>query len=406
MYKHFEMEFFVGNRQRLRQLFTGTAPIVLTANGLMQRNSDVNFPFRQDSNFWYLTGVPNADVILVIDKDKEYLILPAREAIMETFEGAIDPVVLAQTSGIQTIYEQEEGWKVLGKRLNKARHIATVPAPPSYVDFYGFYTNPARAALLERIKTHNEGIELLDIQPHLTRQRAIKQAPEMAALKEAIAITIKGIKRAQRRTNKFEYDIEATLTATYRTSGGADHGWPPIVASGARACTIHHMDNNGAIDPKDMIIIDTGAAVDNYTADIARSFVQSTPSKRQRQVYEAVQAAQQHALGLLRPGVMMKDYEQAMEQYMGEKLRELGLIKTIDRDNVRKYFPHATSHFLGLDPHDAGDYQQPLEAGMVLAVEPGIYIPEEGLGVRLEDNVLITPKGNQVLTASLPQRLH
>lgn len=396
----------MGNRQRLRQLFTGTAPIVLTANGLLQRNSDVSYPFRQDSNFWYLTGVSDPDVILVIDKDKEYLILPEYDTSKEIFDGAINADELRKLSGIETIFRQEEGWKALGKRLKKSHHVATVTVPPAYVDHYGFYTNPARATLLHKIKEHNEEIEALDLQPHLVKMRAIKQPAELAAIKDAIAITSKAIKKAQRRKHKFEYQIEACITEAFRSSRGADHGWPPVIAAGKRACTIHHMENNGAIGAKDLIIVDVGAAVDNYNADITRSYTQGAPTKRQKQVYAAVKSVQEYAYELLKPGTILKEYEKTVAHYMGEKLRELGLIKIIETDEVRKYFPHATSHFLGLDVHDVGDYQQPLEAGMVLTVEPGIYIPKEGLGVRLEDDVLITPTGCKVLTDSLPQRLH
>jgi Xaa-Pro aminopeptidase len=155
----------------------------------------------------------------------------------------------------------------------------------------------------------------------------------------------------------------------------------------------------------ELIVIDIGAEVEHYAADITRTISLKTVSRRQRSVHEAVQEIQRQAIELLKPGVLMKDYEQNIEQLMGEKLRELGLIKSITHEAVRHYYPHATSHFLGLNVHDAGDYNRPLEPGVVLTVEPGIYIPEEGIGVRIEDDLLITPKGNKILSNKLSRQL-
>src|SRR5690606_4788889 len=157
------------------------------------------------------------------------------------------------------------------------------------------------------------------------------------------------------------------------------------------ACVIHNMDNNDPIKTGDLLVLDVGAEVENYSADITRTLAPGgKASKRQKAVYAAVLAVQDYAFSLVKPGALLKDNEQKVEQFMGEKLRELGLIKSIDRDSVRQYFPHATSHFLGLDVHDVGDYSQPLAPGMVLTVEPGIYISDEAIGVRIEDDLLVT----------------
>jgi Xaa-Pro aminopeptidase len=155
-----------------------------------------------------------------------------------------------------------------------------------------------------------------------------------------------------------------------------------------------------------LLILDVGAEVEHYAADITRTFsLSGRPSSRQQAVHAAVSEVQQYAFSLLKPGVMMREYEQQIEQFMGEKLRELGLIKTIEHDEVRKFYPHATSHFLGLNVHDVGEYDRPFEAGEVLTVEPGIYIQQEGIGVRVEDDVLLTPNGIKILTDKLPRAL-
>ncbi len=178
------------------------------------------------------------------------------------------------------------------------------------------------------------------------------------------------------------------------------------MANGQRAVTLHNVENNGSLDGAETTVLDVGAEVCHYAADITRTVMAKKPSQRQQAVYDAVLDVQEFALGMLKPGTVLKEYEQKVEHYMGEKLTALGLIDDTSHEAVRKYYPHATSHFLGLDVHDVGDYTLPLEPGMVLTCEPGIYIPEEGIGVRIEDDILITENGHKVLSAGLPSRLY
>lgn len=406
----FGVEFFVGNRQKLRQLFTGTAPIVLSANGRLQRASDEAYTFHQDRSFWYLTGISEPDVLLVMDKDKEYLIVPEREAVREAFDGAVDNELLSAVSGVQEVVGLKEGWKRLELRLKKVQHVATLAALQTYMDSWGMYSNPARAALIRRIKEVNQDIELLDLRQHLAKMRMVKQPEEIVAIQQAVDITIDTLKDVTKPATLakygFEYELEADITRGFRRRGASGHAFDPIVASGKRACTLHNVANNHALASDELVVIDVGAEMHHYAADITRTkSLGGKPSRRQEQVFGAVLEAQQYAFSLLKPGVILRDYEKQMEQFVGEKLRELGLIKTIDKESVRRYFPHATSHFLGLDVHDVGDYDQPLEPNMVLTVEPGIYIPEESIGIRLEDDILITEAGNEILSAKLPSQL-
>ena len=154
MESRFTSQFFAGNRQRLRELFTGTAPIVITANGLLQRGGDSAYSFTQDASFWYLTGIDQPDLLLVMDRDKEYLIVPARSSSREAFDGAIDHDKLRQQSGIRTIYDDAAGWEQLTNRLKKVKHVATVAPAPAYIEALGLYTNPARAVLLQLSLIH------------------------------------------------------------------------------------------------------------------------------------------------------------------------------------------------------------------------------------------------------------
>src|SRR6185312_5850689 len=239
--------------------------------------------------------------------------------------------------------------------------------------------------------------------------RMIKQPPELEAMQLAIDVTIATIKETIRpaRLGKYayEYEVEAELTRGFRRRGAAGHSFEPIVAGGERACTLHNVANDSALAAGELVIIDTGAEVEHYAADITRTISLGAPSRRQQAVHAAVVEVQRFALQLLAPGVLLADYEQQVMHFMGEKLRELGLIKSISQESVRKYYPHGTSHFIGLNVHDAGDYERPLEPGVVVSCEPGIYIPAEGIGVRIEDDVLITARGNKVMTKRLSKEL-
>lgn len=409
MNSYFDSDFYSGNRQRLKDLFTGTAPIVVTANGLLQRGGDSSFAFAQDANFWYLTGIDEPDLVLVMDRDKEYLIVPTRSSSRQAFDGVLNPNELTKSSGVKTVLDEEAGWEQLRNRLKKVKHVATIASPPPYIDAYGIYTNPARASLVHRLKAEKDDLELLDLSPHISRLRMIKQEPEIEAIQQAIDITIASIKAsfsaAKLSKYSYEYEIEAQIAKGFRSRGATGHAFAPIIASGERACTLHYVDNSGQLSADELLVTDVGAELEHYAADITRTFALGVPSARQLAVHAAVMEVQDYAFGLLKPGVLLREYEQLVEHFMGEKLRDLGLIKTIEHDAIRKYYPHATSHFLGLNVHDVGDYDRPLESGVVLTVEPGIYITDEGIGIRIEDDVLIGKKGIKILSRKLSRDL-
>jgi Xaa-Pro aminopeptidase len=405
----FDSEFFAGNRAKLKALFVGSAPIVISANGLLQQSMDTTFPFKQDGNFWYLTGINQPDILLVMDKDKEYLIVPEQSQSKQDFDGAIDKVELSRISGISKVLDQKTGWKQLSSRIAKVKHLATLSPSPTYIEQLGFYTNPARQQLVDRLKEINPQIEMLDLRQHFAKMRMVKQPAELKAIEQAIAITVDSVKYLKSKLAKYddEYQIDADLTYRFKSKHRTSHGFTPIIASGQNACVIHYVRNSGPIEPKGLILFDVGAEFENYSADISRTYSYSgEPSKRQKQIYQAVLEVQDYAISLLKPGVILHDYEDKIEQYMGEKLRTLGLIKNVEHSEIRKYFPHSTSHHLGFDVHDLGLYDQPLEPGNVITVEPGIYVPEEGIGVRIEDDILITEAGVKVLTEKLLRGLN
>lgn len=405
----FSSDFFVQNRQRLRTSLADDRPVVMTANGLLQRGADSAYQFSQDANFWYLTGIEEPDVTLVMDGDREFLIAPTREATRETFDGAIDAASLAARSGITDIQDEINGWNRLDGLLTGRPAVATLASAPMYIAELGMYANPARARLLKRLHKHVAELEVVDVRPEIARLRMRKQPPELAAIQTAIDITSETLNQlltaAKLSRYGYEYHLEADITRGFRVGGASGHAFEPIVAGGQRACTLHNVANTAPLAKGELVVCDVGAEVSHYAADITRTVSKGKPTARQQVVYQAVLESQQFALELLKPGIQLRSYEQKVAKFVGRQLKQLGLIKTLDHDAIRKYFPHATSHFMGLNVHDVGDYEQPLPAGVVITCEPGIYIPEEGIGVRLEDDVLITPQGNQVLSTGCHKEL-
>ena len=403
----FTSEFFSGNRHKLLET-TGAELIVLTANGLLQRSADDTFQFRQDSNFFYLTGINEKDFLLVISKENTFLIESKPSEYRSIMELNYDKKELKVISGIDDIQDYHTGWTRLDVLLKKYKKAHTITPAESYIEHFGFYTNPARATLLNELKKHRK-LELIDIRKNLARQRQIKQPVELHTIQQAIDITAKALKNVHKKlaSYKYEYEAAADLTREFMRRGAMNHAFHPIVASGKHATVIHNFGNNGAIVKAELLLFDVGAEMNNYSADISRTYSISTPTKRQQAVYDAVLRVQKQAMRLLKPGVHMREYEKQVDKIMAIELKKLGLITdTNDKKKLKKYYPHLTSHFLGLDTHDAADYDMPLEPGMVLTVEPGIYIPEESIGVRIEDDVLITKTGIKILSSGLPTTLN
>jgi Xaa-Pro aminopeptidase len=405
----FTSEFFINNRTRLKQTAETTAPVVITANGLLQSGGDTSYPFNQDASFWYLTGCDMPDVILVCHPDGDYLIVPSRAGSRVDFDGQIDHQRLAKVSGIKLILDETKGWQLLNDQLNKAKQVATLVAAPVYIKAFGMYTNPARQTLIEKLKLNRRQFNVLDLTREIAQLRVIKQPTEIIAIQKAVDITIASLEHIQKRAKAgayhFEYEVEAELNRDFRRLGGRGHAFAPIVAGGIRACTLHNVQNDGQLQPSELLLCDVGADYQHYAADLTRTFSIGVPTNRQQALYAAVLETQVFALAILKPGVLLKEYEQKVRQFLGIKLRELGLITIVNQKNISRYLPHAVSHYLGLNTHDIGFYSEPLKPGMVLTVEPGIYVPKEAIGIRIEDDVLITETGNRVLSSHLSHGL-
>lgn len=400
----FPPEFFAGNR-RVLQKASQLDLIIIAGHGLLQRSGDTTYSFRQHSNFWYLTGIDEPDALLVIDKQKSYVCLPEREPMMRRFDGRPDHLQLAKRAGVDEVISINTGWERLTKRLKKSGKVGVLTPPPSYVPRADFYTNPGLRILYKRLKELVADKNLIDVRPHLVKQRMVKQALELAVMQHAIDITVETLRTVMARPFDHEYELEAAITEGFRRRGATGHAYPPIVASGINACTIHYEANNDPIDKQNLLLVDVGAEVDHYAADITRTIAPVIASSRQQAIHEAVLDIQAWAFSHLKPGLKLRDFEAKVEAYAGKHLKRLKLLTKTNHDTIREFYPHAVSHSLGLDVHDVADYDQPLKAGMVITVEPGIYIQKEGIGVRIEDDVLMTKDGIKVLSDDLPRSL-
>jgi len=400
----FDANFFSGNRSRLIESLPEGVVVAIAGHGQLQRNGSNTYDFRQDSSFWYLSGLVEPDLVLIFSAERELVLLPKRDASYRTFNGEIKIEELVRNSGIPTFIEAD--WaKGLKSELADAKCIFSLLPIAPYISQAGIYVNPARQRLGSVLNEVLPKHQIEDIRPHLGRLRMIKQPIELAAVKQACDITtaaFESIKNAL-PTFKSEAEILRAVKSEMFRAGADDMAYSPIAAAGDSSTVLHYHLHNRQISKHDLILIDAGAEKNFYASDITRTYSVSSPTTRQQAVHAAVIAIQKQALNLLKPGLNLKDYEKAVRDFAAGQLATLGL-KT-DELSIKKYFPHSTSHYLGLDVHDSGDYGQ-LHTGVVLTVEPGIYIPEEALGVRVEDNVVITDSGYDNLTAALNKELY
>ncbi|PID30559.1 hypothetical protein CSA80_01175 [Candidatus Saccharibacteria bacterium] len=394
----FSAEFFSQNRAALRSKLPENAVLVLTAHGLLQRSADTTIPFSQDKNFWYATGLADPDLVLVMTPSKSYIILPEISAVRALFDGAVDATAAQKRSGVDDVLPAKEGWNQLQSDVHKNTPLVTCLPASNYDQEFGYYRNPARRRLATRLRRMFPGMPLGDAREAFARLRAVKQPAEVAALEQAVRITTSTLDHVRRQSVMaqfaYEYELEAAITHGFRRQGARGHAYDPIVAGGKNAATIHYTANEAPLHNGDLLVVDVGAEFEQYAADITRVIAVGKPSQRQLDVLAAVRDVQQLALSLLRPGIFLRDYEREVALAMGKALQDLKLTSNpSDMAVIRRYYPYATSHFLGLDAHDTGFYNEPLAENMVVTCEPGIHIPEENIGVRLEDDILITKNG-------------
>jgi Xaa-Pro aminopeptidase len=394
--------FHKTNRDKLGEVLRGGL-VVVPGFLSMQSANDMEHIFLQESNFLYLCGINQPGWTLIHDglTGTCTLVAPKLSDAMLIFNGGLTTTEALEISGADKVIDQDDAEGFLRQLARKHTVVYTIDQP-SWIDHESVVLNPAQAKtrkMLERIFT--------SVQPcnkELSKLRAIKQPVEIAAIQKAVDITSRAFTAVHDKISSYshEYQIEADFSHTFTYGGGYNHAYSPIVAAGKNACTLHYVKNNDRIKAKDLLLIDIGASVDGYAADITRTYAIGQISKRHQTVHQAVKDAQRKIVSLLEPNLTVERYQQHVDSYMIEALRTLDLVKSDEREALRKYMPHAISHGLGLDVHDSLGAPVYFEPGMVLTVEPGIYIPEESIGVRIEDDILITEKDHRNLSRKLP----
>lgn len=423
------MDQFAERRKRLLEQITDGV-IIVPAGHLATRNHDVDFEFRQQSAFWYLTGIGEPDAVAVFrpgHKEPYTLFVLPRDPKMETWTGLRAGVDAAKEEfGADAAYSTAELDAEMPKLIADYEKV-----------YYAIGTDQKMDALLtdltvKRRRTAPRGDKalsaLIDPMPLIDQMRLIKSADEIECLQRAIDVTAAGFDVAfsRARPGTFEFEVQADMEFEFRRRGSPRNGYPSIVASGGNSCILHYISNRDQLKDGDLLLIDAGAEYDYYSADITRTWpVNGKFSPEQKDIYELVLAANEAGIAVAKPGNGAMDVHDTALKVLTQGLLDLGVFngeidKIITDRGFLPYYMHGTSHWLGLDVHDSGIYRTggrtgpsiKLEPGMVLTVEPGLYFgpfaeeaPErfKGIGIRIEDDVLITEDGNQVMTSAVPK---
>ena len=406
--------------ERRTRVFTQMQPnsaLLLFSEIEKRRNNDCTYPFRQDSYFWYLTGFnePNAALLLIKTEDAEKAVVFLRplDPLLETWNGRRLGVECApQKLNVNEAYSIEEFSTVLPKILKNLTALYHVPEIHTWGD----------KLVTESAVSFSE---IFDWRPMLSEMRLIKSSNEIRLMQQAGQITALGHIKAMQTTrpNRFEYEIESDILHEFNRHCARFPSYNSIVAGGNNACILHYTENDRPLNDGDLVLIDAGCEFAMYAGDITRTFpVNGKFSQPQREIYELVLKAQKRAIELLVPGNSIKQANDEVIRIKTQGLVDLGILKgdvdtLIEQQAYRQFYMHGLGHWLGLDVHDVGSYgqdkQRILEIGMVITVEPGIYISEDadvpeqykGIGVRIEDNLLMTEYGNKILTAAAPKEI-
>jgi len=402
---------FAARRKELIKQISSNCYVVLVSPPEKVRNEDVNYEYRQSSNFYYLTGFTEPHSMLILAHDKkilveykgastgEILFVSPKNKNLETWTG----IVMGPEKAKNELQFQET---LTNDRFESVFSWVLQNADTVYLDYSEIDLNdplPMELEIVKRARDRLYPVTLKKLRPLLSRMREIKSPTELAKMRKAIEITSAAILAVMEkaRPNMYEYELEALIEYTYRRNGSERVGFPSIVGSGPNNCILHYEKNDRLIQPGELVLMDIGAEFGMYTADITRTIpISGKFSERQREVYNHVLKIQEEAISIIKPGIPFDSVNSKAVEIAKEGMIELGLIN--NKSEYEKYFLHRVSHHVGLDVHDPSASDS-LRAGMVITVEPGIYIPEENFGIRIEDDVLVTENGYEVLSSAVPK---
>lgn len=404
------------HRSRYRQHMKKGGLALFHSNDILPTSADGTMPFKQATDIMYLCGIDQEESVLLLfpdaqdPNDREILFVRETNAHIAVWEGhKFTKQEATALSGVANV-QWTSAYAATLKRLVPQCQALYLNSNEHLRQGNDVETREERMnkALREQFPLH----ALERSAPIMHRIRSRKTAEEVAQMRKAVAITGKAFERVCGfiRPGVMEYAIEAEITHEFLRNGSRGHAYTPIIASGPSACVLHYIDNDKECKEGDVILMDFGCEYGGYASDLTRCLpISGKFTKRQRAVYNAVLNVKNEATKLLRPGTMLADYHKEVGKLMEGELIGLGLLDKTDVKNqdpsqplYKKYFMHGTSHFIGLDVHDVGLWNEPIDVDMVFTVEPGIYIPEEGLGIRLENDVLVTKEGQDDLFKDIP----
>ncbi|WP_178991721.1 aminopeptidase P family protein [Winogradskyella schleiferi] len=406
-YNPINNQLFIKNRKNFMAQMVPNSLAVFNSNDIYPIGADSTIPFQQDRNIFYLSGVDQEESILVLfpdcpnPKHREILFLTETNPHIAVWEGEkLTKEKALETAGIKTVYWLDDFDKIMKEIMSQADTI--------YINTNEHYranvaTETREARFNKKIKAEFPAHKVEKSNPILQRLRSVKDPLELDLIQEACNITEKGFRRILDfvKPGIWEYNIEAEFMHEFLNNRSRGFAYTPIVASGNNANVLHYIENNQQCKAGDLILLDVGAEYANYASDMSRTIpVSGQFTKRQKEVYNAVNRVKNEATKLLVPGAIWADYHVEVGKLMTSELIGLGLLDKADVQNedkdwpaYKKYFMHGTSHHMGLDTHDYGILHEPMKTNMVFTVEPGIYIPDEGFGIRLEDDVVIQEEG-------------
>lgn len=402
-YDQIDHTLFVRNRKRFVAQMKENCLAVFNSNDIMPTNADGTMPFRQNNDIFHLSGIDQEESILVIcpgaskESQREILFLKETNDTIAIWEGAkLSKKEATEISGIKTIYWLDQ-FEVIFKQLMAECHSIYLNANEHLRAKVVVETRDAR--FIKWVQQNYPLHQMERSAPIMHYIRSIKDEVEIALLQHACDITEKGLRRLLKfvKPGVMEYEIQAELSHEFLRNRSRGFAYEPIIASGFSSCVLHYVDNNKECKDGDILLLDIGAEYANYASDLTRCIpVNGRFTQRQKEVYNAVLHVQKEAIKLLRPGTMLDEYHIEVGKLMESELLKLKLIDKTDIKNqdpnwpaYKQYFMHGTSHYMGLDVHDVGSWIKPIEEGMVFTCEPGIYIREESLGIRIENDVLV-----------------
>ncbi|AJH21758.1 MULTISPECIES: aminopeptidase P family protein [Bacillus] len=397
--------FFAQNRERLVNTLPDESITILFAGQAPHMSADAHYKFVPNRNFYYLTGIDEPNVIFMLKKFgnsvEETLFIEKSDPVMEKWDGkTVSKEDAEQISGIKKVVYIESFEKTMANTLftENVKHL--------YLDLERREwkgTETKTLAFAKYVREQYPHVLIGNVYPHICELRVFKTEEEIEIIKEAIAVTKEGIYNVLKhaKADVMEYELEAHFDFTLKSSGIKHHAFNTILASGKNATVLHYEDNDAQIQNGDLVLLDLGAQKDYYNADISYTFPASgTFSSRQKQIYNIVLKALKETTELIKPGLKFTALNEHTKKVLAEECKAIGLIQ--EDEELSKYYYHGVSHFLGLDTHDVGTYKdRVLEEGMVITIEPGLYIEEESIGIRIEDDILITKDGYENLSKDI-----